>query len=227
MIPFWNWFFRTLFGVFLWPLTKLKVEGRQYLPSGPFILVAGSHTTELEPGFIAIWLRRQMRFYAKQEIWKNRFMGLLMDLTGQIPVSRSGVREDAESATTKAVDVLRTGSVLGVFPEGTRSRDGMVHAGHPSFVYVAAEYGHDVPIVPVGLVDMRRCFKWKKGAARIVIGEPLTVRQITRELGLPSERIEARTALAVTAYVMRRIAALSGKEYSPKRLATGSRRDGS
>lgn len=175
MIRFWNWFFRTLFGVFLWPVAKVRVEGRQHLPSGPFLLIAGSHTTELEPGFIAIWLRRQMRFYAKQEIWKNRFLGLLMDATGQIPVSRSGVREDAESATAKAVEVLRHGAVLGVFPEGTRSRDGMVHAGHPSFVYFASEYGHDVPIVPVGLVDMHRCFRWRGGAARIVIGESLTV----------------------------------------------------
>lgn len=224
MTRFWNWFFRTLFGALLWPVTDVKVFGRERLPAGPFIMVAGSHTTELESGIIAIRLRRQMRFYAKQEIWKNRFMGLLMDLTGQIAVSRSGIREDAEMAAAQAVDVLRAGAVLGVFPEGTRSHDGMVHAGHPGFVYVAAEYGHDVPIVPVGLIDMQRCFKWQHGAALIVIGEPLTIAQITRELSLPTEHIEARTALAVTAYVMRRIAALAGKEYSPQRLANASRR---
>lgn len=224
MTRFWNWFFRTLFGMLLWPVTRVKVIGRERLPAGPFIMVAGSHTTELESGIIAIWLRRDMRFYAKQEIWKDWFMGTLMDLTGQIPVSRSGVREDAEMVTAKAVDALRKGSVLGVFPEGTRSRDDMVHAGHPGFLYVAAEYGHDIPIVPVGLIDMQRCFKWRRGSARIVIGEPLTIAQITCELGLPSQQVEARTALAVTAYVMRRIATLADKEYSPQRLASGSRR---
>lgn len=227
MRRFWNWLFRTLFGAVLWPIAKVKVEGRQHLPEGPFVLVAGSHTTELEPAFIAIWLKRQMCFYAKQEIWNNRFLGWALDASGQIPVSRSGVREDAEAATAKAVDVLRRGAVLGVFPEGTRSRDGMVHAGHPSFVYVASQYGHDVPIVPVGLIDMHKCFRWHRGATRIVIGEPLTVAQIVRELGLPDGQIEARTALAITTYVMKRIAELSGKQYSPQRLATSSkRRDG-
>ena len=65
---------------------------------------------------------------------------------------------------------------------------------------------------------MDRFLRHKGGRSHIVIGEPLTVAQIKRELGLPDDRNDARVALVVTEYVMRRVAELADKDYSPRRI---------
>lgn len=225
MTRFWNLFFRTLAGAILWPVVRVKVIDRRNLPKGPFVLVAGSHTTEIESPIIAIWLWLNLRFYAKQELWRNRFLGWVLGSSGQIPVARSGVREDAEKASIQAVQALQSGAVFGVFPEGTRARDGLVHAGHPGFVYVAlrSDTGEDTTLVPVGLKNMRRCFRWQFGGASIRVGSPVTIRRIRKELGLPDNIQESRLALAVTEYMMRRIAEITDGEYSSKRLTSARR----
>lgn len=100
--------------------SRLEVSGLQHLPkTGPAILVA-DHDSYWDPMAIAVAAApvRQIHALAKASLWKNKFVGYILTETGQIPIER-GVSN--EQALTRAIEELREGACIGVFPEGTRS----------------------------------------------------------------------------------------------------------
>jgi 1-acyl-sn-glycerol-3-phosphate acyltransferase len=104
---------------FMW-WSRLDVRGLENLPeSGPAILVA-DHDSYWDPMAIAVAAApvRQIQALAKSTLWKNKFVATILNETGQIPIER-GVSN--EQALKRAVEELRDGACIGVFPEGTRS----------------------------------------------------------------------------------------------------------
>jgi 1-acyl-sn-glycerol-3-phosphate acyltransferase len=100
---------------------RLEVSGLDALhESGP-ILLAGNHDSYWDP--IAVGIagqpRRQIRALAKSTLWKNAALGKVLDGMGQIPIDRG--KGDVH-ALDRAVEELRGGRCIGVFPEGTRTR---------------------------------------------------------------------------------------------------------
>ena len=106
---------------------RLEVEGEENLPrSGP-TLVVGNHDSYWDPVAIGIAgrKRRQIRALAKASLWKIRPLAPIMSGMGQIPIERG--KSDA-SALSTAIERLRAGACIGVFPEGTISRGGVLRA---------------------------------------------------------------------------------------------------
>lgn len=100
---------------------RLEVRGLEHLPaSGPTVVMA-NHDSQWDPvvAGIAALRRRQIQALAKDSLWKNPVVGKWLDGMGQIPIARG--RGDA-GALQAAIDVLRGGGCIGVFPEGTVSR---------------------------------------------------------------------------------------------------------
>jgi 1-acyl-sn-glycerol-3-phosphate acyltransferase len=100
--------------------SRMRVTGVELLPtSGPCLVVA-NHDSYWDPIAIAVAarMRRQIRALAKSSLWKVRIVGVLMTAMGHIPVDR---KASNEQAVDTAVDALRDGVCVGVFPEGTRS----------------------------------------------------------------------------------------------------------
>ncbi|WP_199223814.1 MULTISPECIES: lysophospholipid acyltransferase family protein [Solirubrobacterales] len=98
---------------------RLEVQGRDLLPADGPLLIAGNHDSYWDPVAIGIagMPRRQICALAKRSLWKPG-LGLILDGMGQIPIERgSGDRE----AMATAIERLRDGACIGVFPEGTRS----------------------------------------------------------------------------------------------------------
>lgn len=99
---------------------RLRVEGIEHLPpSGPVLIVA-NHDSYWDTVSIAIagLPRRQIRALAKSSLWKVRGLGPILDGMGQIPIERGA--GDAR-AMDRAIEELRAGACIGIFPEGTRS----------------------------------------------------------------------------------------------------------
>ncbi|HWC08921.1 MAG TPA: lysophospholipid acyltransferase family protein [Solirubrobacterales bacterium] len=100
---------------------RLRVEGLDSLPTEGPLLVVGNHDSHWDPimvGMAAV-KRRQIRALAKAELWDVKGLGPILDGMGQVPIKRgSGDKE----ALSKAIETLRAGACIGVFPEGTRSR---------------------------------------------------------------------------------------------------------
>ncbi len=100
---------------------RLEVEGLEALPaSGPVLVVANhdSHWDPIAVGVAAI-RRRQIRALAKSDLWKVRGLAPILNGMGQIPIERGA---GDVGALAKAIEALREGACIGVFPEGTRSR---------------------------------------------------------------------------------------------------------
>jgi 1-acyl-sn-glycerol-3-phosphate acyltransferase len=105
----------------------LEVEGLDALPASGPALVVGNHDSHWDPiavGVAAI-RRRQIRALAKSTLWDVRGLGPVLNGMGQIPIERGA---GDVGALARAIEELRKGACIGVFPEGTRSRGKVLRA---------------------------------------------------------------------------------------------------
>lgn len=188
-------------------LFRVRVEGLHHLPRGQMILAA-NHLSFMDSLFLGMATPSPIAFMAKAEYFDKRRTAWLFRATGQIPLRR-GSAAAAEQAMAEARTVLADGGTVGIYPEGTRSRDGKLHRGKTGPARLAQASG--APIVPVGLAGT---------AAVQAPGEllPRPFRIVTIRFGTPrrvpaedggDNRAELRAA---TDGLMGAIATLSGQE---------------
>ncbi len=145
------WIIKVTLTVPLHLFFRPHVSGRRHVPrSGPAIL-ASNHTSWLDWILMpVVILRRRVVFLAKSDLFVGSGpLGVLsrwfFSATGQIPVDRSG-RGAGNPALDTAARLLAEGHLLGVFPEGTRARDGRLHRGRTGIVRMAGVSG--APVIP-------------------------------------------------------------------------------
>jgi 1-acyl-sn-glycerol-3-phosphate acyltransferase len=205
------WVIKIVLTPILRVFVRIRVEGKEHLPrSGPVILAA-NHRSFLDSIFIPLVIRRRVTFVAKAEYFDDKRVAWFFRGVGQIPIRREG-GSASERALESATEVLEGGGVFGIYPEGTRTRDGKLHRGHTGVARLALRTG--APVVPVGLVGtdavqpvdskLPRLFK----PVRICFGEPLDLRHYE---GRHDDRLALRD---VTDEVMFEIGQLCGYEYS-------------
>jgi 1-acyl-sn-glycerol-3-phosphate acyltransferase len=135
---------------------RLEVVGEEHLPrSGP-TLVIGNHDSYWDP--VAIGMagrkRRQIRALAKSTLWNFPGLGPLLDAMGQVPIERG--KGDAR-ALQAAIDALRDGGCIGVFPEGTISRGKVLRArSGAGRLALAVPEASIVSVTVTGTVDIVR-----------------------------------------------------------------------
>ena len=129
------------------------VDGVENVPlEGPVIL-ASNHLSFADSVVIPIVAPRRVVFLAKEEYFttpglRGRLSNAWFTALGMVPVSRDDTRSAMASLET-ALEVLSRGQVLGLYPEGTRSRDGRLYRGRTGVAQLALVSG--APVVPVGL----------------------------------------------------------------------------
>ncbi len=204
------WVIKTVLTPLLRVLYRVKVEGRVHVPrSGPVIL-AMNHRSFLDSIFLPLVVRRRVTFVAKAEYFDDPKTAWFFKGVGQIPIRREG-GSASERALESAAEVLEAGGVFGIYPEGTRTRDGYLHRGHTGVARLALRCG--APVVPVGMigtdeiqpVDRKLPLFFK--TVRIRFGVPL---DLTRFEGGADDRLALR---AIADEVMYEIQDLSGYEY--------------
>jgi 1-acyl-sn-glycerol-3-phosphate acyltransferase len=133
-------------------LWKVSLEGLENIPAdGPAILCP-NHISFFDSVFTMAYAGRQISFVGKAEYmdsWKTKH---LFPALGMIPIDRAGGSK-SEGALIAAENVLRRGELFGIYPEGTRSRDGMLYKGHTGAARLAVKLG--CPIIPVGIIGTR------------------------------------------------------------------------
>lgn len=128
------------------------VEGLANVPDeGPAILCA-NHLSMLDPILVPLLLERPIVFLAKSEYFHTGPSRWLFDSLGVVPVAREG-GSAARASLDRGTEVLRSGGLLCLFPEGTRSPDGRLYRGKTGPIRLALHTG--APIVPVGLSGTR------------------------------------------------------------------------
>ena len=109
---------------------RLYVSGRENIPlQGPFLVVS-NHLSVSDPVLIGVKLKRRVIFMAKEELFRNWFSRYFVVQFGAFPVYRGSSNRDA---LRQANQILKQGKVLGMFPEGKRSREGSLTPGSIRF----------------------------------------------------------------------------------------------
>ena len=191
-------------------LWRFDLQGFEQLPeTGPAILCA-NHVSFLDSAFLIIQAPRNISFVGKSEYldsWKTR---RLFPALGMIPVDREG-GEKAQTALDAAEKVLQRGELFGIFPEGTRSRDGMLYKGKTGAARLAMKL--DCPIFPVGIVGTREIqppdAKLPRigGHVKITIGKPILPERYAQRSG---DHLVLRE---MTDEVMFEIQSMTGQQY--------------
>lgn len=185
----------------------LAIEGAANVPSvGPCIVVA-NHRSFMDSIFLASVLERPLTFLAKAEYWDNPRTAWLFKATGQIPVRR-GSPAGARLAMDAASKVLLRGGAIGLYPEGTRSRDGQLKAGNLGAARLAIATG--APIIPVGLIGTDAVQAPDQRVPRM--GRRVEMRIGAPILQLATDNPRAQ-AVELTHSMMREIARLCGQTY--------------
>jgi 1-acyl-sn-glycerol-3-phosphate acyltransferase len=157
--------------------THVTVEGRGLVPPRGGVIVAANHISFFDSVALLQSIPRRAYFLGKAEYLHSWTTRTLFPAMGLIPIDRELARK-AMAALDVAATVLERGAVLGIYPEGTRSRDGMLHRGHTGVAQLSLMSG--APIVPVGLVGTDRI---QPVGARV----PRPFRRATVRFGEPIE----------------------------------------
>ena len=182
----------------------IRLEGHEHVPTDGPVILASNHRSNMDPVLLASAVRRPLSFMAKAELFVGP-LGWIMRWIGQFPVRRGGIDREA----LRRVDaVLARGSMLGLFPEGTRG-DGAFAAVHPGLAYIVVRQRCPVlPVVIAGTERVKRRLGWLPFASpvRIVIGPPIDLPRAT------SDRAGRRAASEVLGQRLREFwAAVTGE----------------
>jgi 1-acyl-sn-glycerol-3-phosphate acyltransferase len=183
---------------------RVEADGVENVPkSGGAILVA-NHLSNYDVGLITTTAGRRVRFMAKQELFKP-VIGLALRLLGTFPVRRL---EADRRAVREAEKFAAEGELLGMFPEGTRSRTGEMQKAWDGTAFIALR--SRVPIVPAGITGTERIGStltapFRRPKVHITYGRPFYLER--------PQRLTAEGVQKSTAAMMRRVAELVPEGY--------------
>lgn len=143
-----------------WLLMGAQVTGRENVPKHGGFILAPNHTSYLDPPLVSGFVRRRVHFFAKRELFDIPVFGMLLRGVYAHPIRRGGIDREALKL---AVDLLKQGKVVAVFPEGTRGSNENLLAPKAGIGRIAQDSG--VPIMPVFLGNsdkFKLCLKREK-----------------------------------------------------------------
>ena len=168
---------------FQFRLMGWKVRGVENIPvDGPIILVS-NHVSLWDPILVACSVTRNVSYMAKEELFSIPFLGPIIPRLEAFPVKRG---EGDTSAIRNSLSILKEGRVLGLFPEGTRSKSGELQKGLPGMVLLMEK--SKAPVVPVKVYGTKHLLTQGWGKIGVVIGPPLTPEQLKAPEGVENRR---------------------------------------
>lgn len=141
------WFLKLLLGPILRSIWVKDVRGLENIPKEGPLIVASNHSSYFDFLALVAVFPRRIHFLAAEVFYKSFFWKPIMVLTGQIKVDRSSA--DKSESIKKINKTLKAGNVVGVFPEGTRSRTGKLRRAYTGVARFALE--NSVDILPVAI----------------------------------------------------------------------------
>ena len=184
------WVVRAILQPILMVYFRLDRIGREHVPAEGPALIAPNHRSFLDPFVIGCCIRRPIYFMAKRELFKNRFVGWILNCLGAFPVKRG---ESDEEAMATARMLLERGEAVLIFPEGTRIRRGSLGRPKRGVGRLALETG--APVVPVAVTGseyVRRGIRIRPKKVRIRMGSPLTFPRVEAPSGHLANEVTAR-----------------------------------
>lgn len=166
-MSFYSFAKSVVYGV-LKPIYRMEVIGKENLPKDGGVLLCINHINNFDPPIVGIVAPRPIHFMAKEELFSVPVLGRLLPHLNAFPVKRG--MSDRE-ALRKGLKVLKEGHVLGLFPEGTRSKTGELGKGLAGAGFFALRT--DAAVVPCAIIGPYKAFSKLK----IVYGKPINIQE--------------------------------------------------
>jgi len=127
---------------------RIEIQGKENIPKEGKAIVCSNHFNLLDPLLVGTCLPRKINYMAKEELFSNKLLALILNKLGVFPVKRSGADI---SAIKTALKVLKSGEIFGIFPEGTRSKAGEVIEAKPGLAMISIKsQSHIIPVAIIG-----------------------------------------------------------------------------
>ena len=196
-------------------ICRLKVKGREKVPLEGPVIIAANHLSWLDPPAIGLALPRPISYIARANLFDNPFLGWLLPYLYVIPVERGS---GDLAAVKAAIRALRKGMAFGIFPEGTRSRNGKLQPFKTGTAAIAIRTG--APVLPVAVIGSDKI--WPPGgkirlggSLKIVFGNPL-------DLSHYAGKLDKNNLEKATREIEAAVASLLPPEYLPEEYLTTS-----
>lgn len=137
---------RAIVKPFVFMLFRINVFGKENIPKENGCVLCCNHTSVSDVFFLAVTCQRQINFMGKKELFRTSLTRCFFSALGGISVDRGA---SDKGAVKKAIDVCNRGDILGIFPEGTRNRDGAPKKAKAGAAMIALESKAD--ILPVAI----------------------------------------------------------------------------
>ncbi|MBI3896270.1 MAG: 1-acyl-sn-glycerol-3-phosphate acyltransferase [Acidobacteria bacterium] len=146
-------------------------------------LLCSNHLSYLDPPVILASVKKPVCFLAKQSLFAIPFLGWVMRKAGDVPLNREDPRQ-ASASLEKAVERIREGISIIVFPEGTRSRDGQLQPFLSGAFRLAIET--QIPVLPLAICGTREALPpdslyFRGGHVQLLVGEPIPTRGMMKQ----------------------------------------------
>lgn len=148
----------------LFPLYRIKVIGRENFPKEGGVLLCTNHINNVDPPVVGITCPRTVHFMAKEELFQAPILKSLLPKIKAYPVKRGMSDREALRNTLK---LLKSGKVVGLFPEGTRSKTGELGEGLAGAGFFALR--GEANVVPCAIIGPYKAFRQVK----VVYGKPI------------------------------------------------------
>ena len=158
-----------------WPLVRilfrLKCVGVENVPKDKGVILCCNHTSMTDIAFLVVTCRRQIYFMGKEELFRNKLLGGFFKAMGGFSVKRGS--GGAEAIDT-GVNIIKENKVMGIFPEGTRSKDGLPMRAKSGVAVIVSKTG--APVVPVSIYREGKLRLFCKATIRY--GEPISSEEL-------------------------------------------------
>ena len=198
------WKMKRVIGWFFGLLSRFEVVGADHIPDEGGCLLVTNHTSRLDTPALLVASSRRVYPLAADKYKTFPVFNWLLNISEAVYINRS---DFDRQALLGAIDVLKRGDVLGIAPEGTRSRSGALQEAKSGVAFLAARTG--VTIVPVGVTGTRTMFqdflRLQRMRIRVQFGEAFRLPKYGK---LSADELASATDL-----IMRRVAALLPPDY--------------
>jgi len=157
-------FARTIVSFYIKPVYLVNVIGKENIPQKGPVIICSNHISNWDPMIVGITCPRNIYFMAKEELFKNKLLRTILRKVHAFPIKR-GMKD--RTALRNALEILKEGNTLGLFPEGTRSKTGEVGDGLAGAGFFASR--SEAQVVPCAIVG-----PYQKGKElKVVYGPPI------------------------------------------------------
>lgn len=191
LYPIVNWLVRVL--------ARVTVTGVEHMPRAGGVLLVSNHLTNYDPVIVGMVFKRVIHFMGKIELYRNPVLAWLWLQLQSFPVRRGEVDR---AALRHAEELLRGGRIVGLFPEGHRSRTAAMQRVQPGMALLARRTG--APVLPVAITGTERLLPealprwrpWRRPEITITVGAPfeLPAQSGRADYGALADLIMARVA---------------------------------